>query len=113
ALLPYSVGDTSIPRTPHHPDPTSPRDYGPVVRSVPRWHYRPAEPESEEEVTIRLPEHPAIKKAANHAAFFTSAIYLSCRLAPRSERRSRTADRCSLFSLTVWLLSFRRCGRLS
>ncbi|MDD9834995.1 hypothetical protein AWP84_12515 [Escherichia coli] len=60
-----------------------------------------------------MPEHPAIKKAANHAAFFTSAIYLSCRLAPRSERRSRTADRCSLFSLTVWLLSFRRCGRLS
>ena len=45
---------------------------------------------------------------------FTSAIYLSSRLlAPRSERRSRTADRCSLFSLTVWLLSFRRCGRLS
>ena len=68
---------------------------------------------AEEEVIVRLPEHPAIKKAANHAAFFTSAIYLSCRLAPRSERRSRTADRCSLFSLTVWLLSFRRCGRLS
>ncbi|POH47101.1 hypothetical protein C2U36_05590 [Escherichia coli] len=60
-----------------------------------------------------MPEHPAIKKAANHAAFFTSVIYLSSRLAPRSERRSRTADRCSLFSLTVWLLSFRRCGRLS
>ena len=25
----------------------------------------------------------------------------------------RTADRFSLFSLTVWSLSFRRCGRLS
>ncbi|EEW4979466.1 hypothetical protein CMV48_06745 [Escherichia coli] len=60
-----------------------------------------------------MPEHPAIKKAANHAAFFTPAFYLSILLAPRSDNRSRIADRCSLFSLAVRLLSFRRCGRLS
>lgn len=61
---------------------------------------------------FRLPEHPAIKKAANHAAFLRLQFTFQSS-APRSERRSHTADRCSLFSLTVWLPSFRRCGRLS
>ena len=56
---------------------------------------------------FRLPEHPAIKKRLTTPLFFVCNLPFQSS-APRSEDVRILLTVCSLFNLTVWLLSFRR-----